>query len=181
MKMKKFILSIIVFLCVYPVANANNGNFKIKFLSESEKSSIRPTQSAFIVTQKSLRGLGVEVYLNVRQTSSQVFNQEKSSKEIRLEKRLKTLETYFKNNPAKSREKQVEEFEMLQQLRNSLKKEREKRRQRAENESRGMGRTKNVGLILEASNLGGHLTNSSTSDITKVSKRAFEIGVRIDW
>ena len=128
--MKKFILSIIVFLCVYPVANANNGNFKIKFLSESEKSSIRPTQSAFIVTQNSLRGLGVEVYLNVRQTSSQVFNQEKSSKEIRLEKRLKKLETYFKNNPAKSRVKQIEELVMLQQLRNSLKKEREKMRLR---------------------------------------------------
>ena len=58
--MKKFILSIIVFLCVYPVANANNGIFKIKLISESEKSSIRPTQSAFIVTQKSLRGLGFE-------------------------------------------------------------------------------------------------------------------------
>ena len=174
--MKKSILSIIVFLCVYPVAKANNSNVKIKFISKVEKSS-----SSSIVTQKSLGGLGFELYLQVRQTSSQVFNQGKSSKEIRLEKRLKTLETYFKNNPAKSREKQVEEFEMLQQLRNSLKKEREKRRQRAENESRGMGRTKNVGLILEASNLGGHLTNSSTSDITKVSKRAFEIGVRIDW
>ena len=111
--MKKFILSIIVFLCVLPVAKANNSNVKIKFIGESEKSSIRPTQSAFIVTQKSLRGLGVEVYQNVRQTSSQVFNQEKSSKEIRLEKRLIKLETYFNNNPAKSREKQVEEFEML--------------------------------------------------------------------
>ena len=179
--MKKFILSIIVFLCVYPVANANNGNVKIKFLSESEESSIRPTQSAFIVTQKSLRGLGVEVYLNVRQTSSQVFNQEKSSKEIRLEKRLKTLETYFKNNPAKSREKQIEELVMLQQLRNSLKKEREKRRQRAENEGRGRGRTGNVGLILEASTLGGQITNSATSDITDVRKSVIEIDIRIDW
>ena len=174
--MKKFILSIIVFLCVYPVAKANNSNVQIKFISEVEKSS-----SSSIVTQKSLGGLGFELYLQVRQTSSQVFNQEKSSKEIRLEKRLKTLETYFKNNPAKSREKQVEEFEMLQQLRNSLKKEREKRRQRAENESRGMGRTKNVGLILEASTLGGNITNSATSDITSVIKRVFEIGVRIDW
>ena len=119
--MKKFILSIIVFLCVYPVAKANNSNVKIKFISEVEKSS-----SSSIVTQKSLGGLGFELYLDIRQTSGQVFNQEKSSKEIRLEKRLKTLETYFKNNPAKSREKQVEEFEMLQQLRNSLKKEREK-------------------------------------------------------
>ena len=163
--MKKFILSIIVFLCVYPVAKANNSNVKIKFISEVEKSS-----SSSIVTQKSLGGLGFELYLQVRQTSSQVFNQGKSSKEIRLEKRLKTLETYFKNNPAKSREKQIEEFEMLQQLRNSLKKEREKRRQRAESKGRGSstwgGRT--VGLILEASTLRGQITNSATSDITDV-------------
>ena len=68
MKMKKFILSIIVFLCVYPVANANNGIFKIKLISESEKSSIRPTQSAFIVTQKSLRGLGFEYNHKLRET-----------------------------------------------------------------------------------------------------------------
>ena len=174
--MKKFILSIIVFLCVYPVANANNSNVKIKFISEVEKSS-----SSSIVTQKSLGGLGFELYLDIHQTSSQVFNQEKSSKEIRLEKRLKTLETYFENNPAKSREKQVEEFEMLQQLRNSLKKEREKRRQRAENEGRGRGRTGNVGLILEASTLGGQITNSATSDITDVRKSVIEIGIRIDW
>ena len=59
----------IVFLCVYPVANANNGNFKIKFISESEESSIRPTQSAFIDTKKSLHGLGFELYLDIRQTS----------------------------------------------------------------------------------------------------------------
>ena len=98
-----------------------------------------------------------------------------------MEKRLKTWETLLKNNPAKSREKQIEELVMLQQLRNSLKKEREKRRQRAENESRGMGRTKNVGLILEASTLGGQITNSATSDITNVRKSVIEIGIRIDW
>ena len=143
---KKFILSIIVFLCVYPVAKANNSNLKIKFIGESEESSIRTTQRAFIVTEKSLHGLGFELYLDIRQTSGQVFNQEKSSKEIRLEKTLKKLQTYFKNNPTKSREKQVKEFEKLQQLRNSLKKEREKRRQRPENKGRGTG---NVGLILK--------------------------------
>ena len=108
--MKKFILSIIVFLCVYPVANANNGNFKIKFLSESEKSSIRPTQSAFIVTQKSLRGLGFELYHKLSQT--------------------------------------------------------DRRRE---------------GLILEASALGGQITNSATSDITNVRKSVIEIGFGIDW
>ena len=86
--MKKFILSIIVFLCVYPVAKANNSNVKIKFIGEFEKSS----QGPIIVTQKSLGGLGFELYLQVRQTSSQVFNQGKSSKEIRLEKRLKTAQ-----------------------------------------------------------------------------------------
>ena len=100
--MKKIIISIIVFLCVYPVAKAYNSNLKIKFIGESEESS-----SSSIVTQKSLGGLGYELYLQVRQTSSQVFNQGKSSKEIRLEKTLKKLQTYFKNNPTKSREKQV--------------------------------------------------------------------------
>ena len=63
--MKKFILSIIVFLCVYPVAKANNSNVKIKFIGEFEKSS----QGPIIVTQKSLRGLGFELYLDIRQTS----------------------------------------------------------------------------------------------------------------
>ena len=52
--MKKFILSIIVFLCVYPVAKANNSNVKIKFIGEVEKSS------SSIVTRKSLRSLGFE-------------------------------------------------------------------------------------------------------------------------
>ena len=62
--MKKFILSIIVFLCVYPVAKANNSNVKIKFIGEFEKSS----QGPFIVTQKSLRGLGFELYHKLRET-----------------------------------------------------------------------------------------------------------------
>ena len=60
--MKKFILSIIVFLCVYPVAKANNSNVKIKFIGEVEKSS------SSIVTQKSLSGLGFELYHKLRET-----------------------------------------------------------------------------------------------------------------
>ena len=65
--MKKFILSIIVLLCVYPVANANNSNVKIKFIGEFEKSS----QGPIIVTQKSLRGLGFELYHKLSQTETE--------------------------------------------------------------------------------------------------------------
>ena len=109
--MKKFILSIIVFLCVYPVANANNSNVKIKFIGEFEKSSQRP----FIVTKKSLSGLGFELNHKLR-------------------------ETPFAHT------------------------------------DRGSG-----SLILEASTLGGQITNSVTSDITDVRKSVIEIGIRIDW
>ena len=38
-----------------------------------------------------------------------------------------------------------------------------------------------IGLILEASTLGGQITNSATSDITDVRKSVIEIGIRIDW
>ena len=103
--MKKFILSIIVFLCVYPVAKANNSNVKIKFIRKVGKSS-----SSSIVTQKSLSGLGFELYHKLGQTDG------------------------------------ISE-----------------------------------GLILEASALGGQITNSATSDYTDVRKRAFEIGIWIDW
>ena len=108
--MKKIILSIIVLLCVYPVANANNSNVKIKFIGEVEKSS------SSIVTRKSLRGLGFEYNHKFKRNTLCPY-------------------TY-----------------------------------------RGSG-----SLILEASTLGGQITNSATSDITDVRKRAFEIGVRIDW
>ena len=37
------------------------------------------------------------------------------------------------------------------------------------------------GLILEASTLGGQITNSATSDITDDRKSVIEIGIRIDW
>ena len=108
--MKKFILSIIVFLCVYPVAKANNSNVKIKFISEVEKSS-----SSSIVTEKSLSGLVFEYNHELRETP---FAQT----------------------------------------------------------DRGSG-----SLILEASTLGGQITNSATSDITNVRKSVIEIGIRIDW
>ena len=58
--MKKFILSIIVIICFYPVANAGNSNVKLKIISETEEFT------SSILQEKSLLGVGFKLYHKYR-------------------------------------------------------------------------------------------------------------------
>ena len=60
--MKIIILSTILLFCILPVANANNGNVKIKFIRESVTSS---NKSRSIISEQSLSGFGFEFYKNL--------------------------------------------------------------------------------------------------------------------
>ena len=80
--MKIIILSTILLFCILPVANANNGNVKIKFIRESVTSS---NKSRSVDLEQSLSGFGFEFYKNLGQDSGWVVNQVKSNKEKLLE------------------------------------------------------------------------------------------------
>ena len=56
--MKKFILSIIVIFCFYPVANADNSNVKLKIIRETEQTE---QFTSSILQEKSLAGVGFEL------------------------------------------------------------------------------------------------------------------------
>lgn len=165
--MKKFIFSIIVFLCVYTVVNADNrkDNVKLKFISESEQ------YASSTLTKKQLIGFGFELYGKLNEVSGSVANQEKNRKEKRLEKRLELL-----NDMEGSVELILEKYK----LERKLEEERKKRRQRTINNNE-ISKDVSVGLILEGSKLFGGITNSGTSERTSVEKTIFEIGIRIDW
>ena len=60
--MKIIILSTILLFCILPVANANKGNIKIKFIRELVTSS---NKSLSIDQEQSLSGFGVEFYKNL--------------------------------------------------------------------------------------------------------------------
>ena len=64
--MKIIILSTILLFCILPVANANKGNIKIKFIRELVTSS---NKSRSIDQEQSLSGFGVEFYKNLSQDS----------------------------------------------------------------------------------------------------------------
>ncbi len=168
--MKKMTLSIIVFFLVCTAVKADNSNVKIKLLSESENSSNSSTS-----WEKSLSGIGFELYHKLSQSSEPVFNQEKSSQEKRLEKIYEKLHSDFKKNPTKSAEQD------LKKLIKRLKKAREKRKQQTEKEDRVSQTIESIGFILEAKTLGGQITYSNSSEITNVQKNIFEIGIMIAW
>ena len=84
MKIKIIILSTILLFCILPVANANNGNAKIKFIRESVTSS----NMSRSISEQNLSGVGFEFYGNLRQDSGWVVNQVKSNKEKLLEEQL---------------------------------------------------------------------------------------------
>ena len=75
--MKIIILSTILLFCILPVANAINGNAKIKFIKESVTSSNKSSS----ISEQSLSGFGFEFYQNLIQDSGWVVNQVKSNKE----------------------------------------------------------------------------------------------------
>ena len=82
--MKIIILSTILLFCILPVANANNGNIKIKFIRELVTSS---NKSLSVDQEQSLSGFGVEFYKNLID-EGRVVNQVKSNTEKRLEEQL---------------------------------------------------------------------------------------------
>ena len=164
--MKIIILSTILLFCILPVANANNGNIKIKFIRELVTSS---SKSLSIDQEQSLSGFGVEFYQNLIQDSGWVVNQVKSNKEKRLEEQLAKDQNNQLGFPTKSRGKRIKDLE---------------KRLEIEIEKRGQVIPKGVesiGLIFEMKYLGGNLTSSVSSDVINVQKSSFGIGIRIDW
>ena len=82
--MKIIILSTILLFCILPVANANNGNIKIKYIRELLTISNNGLSS---VSEQSLSGFGVDFYKNLIE-KGRVVNQVKSNTEKRLEEQL---------------------------------------------------------------------------------------------
>ena len=82
--MKIIILSTILLFCILPVANANNGNVKIKFIRES----VTFSKMSRSTSEQNLSGVGFEFYGNLSKDSGWVVNQVKSNTEKRLEEQL---------------------------------------------------------------------------------------------
>ena len=169
--MKIIILSTILLFCILPVANANNGNVKIKFISELMTYS---NKSLSIDQEQSLSGFGVEFYKNLIE-KGRVVNQVKSNTEKRLEKQLAKDQNNQLNFPTKSRGKRIKDLEKRLEI------EIEKRNLRPliKNEINYKKRT--LGLILETRLLNGAINYAASSDSINVQKSVIEIGVRWDW
>jgi hypothetical protein len=169
--MKIIILSTILLFCILPVANANNGNAKIKFIREYVTSSNKSSS----ISEQSLSGLGFEFYQNLIQDSGWVVNQVKNNKEKRLEKQI----AKYKNNqldfPTKKRGNRIKDLEKRLEI------EIEKRNLRPLTRNEINGKKRTLGLILETRFLNGAINSGASSDIIKVQKSVIEIGVRIDW
>ena len=105
--MKIIILSTILLFCILPVANANNGNIKIKFIRELVTSS---SKSLSIYHEQSLTGLGIEFYKNIID-EGRVVNQVKSNTEKRLEEQLAKDQNNQLDFPTKSRGKRIKDLE----------------------------------------------------------------------
>ena len=99
-------MSTILLFCILPVANANNGNIKIKFIRE-----LLTYSSLSIDQEQSLSGFGVEFYKNLSQDSGWVVNQVKSNKEKRLEIELAKDQNNQLDFPTKSRGKRIKDLE----------------------------------------------------------------------
>ena len=169
--MKIIILSAILLFCILPVANANNGNVKIKFIRELVTSS---NKSMSIDHEQSLTGFGIEFYKNLID-EGRVVNQVKSNTEKRLEKQLAKDQNNQLNFPTKSRGKRIKDLEKRLEI------EIEKRNLRPLIKNEISDKKESIGLILETRFLNGELTNAASNEITNVKKSVIEIGVRWDW
>ena len=78
-------MSTILLFCILPVANANNGNIKIKFIRELVTSS---SKSLSIDQEQSLSGFGVEFYGNLIDEGRNGINDKKGRMGLILETRL---------------------------------------------------------------------------------------------
>ena len=169
--MKKIILSTILLFCILPVANANNGNVKIKFIRESVTSSNKSRS----ISEQSLSGFGFEFYGNLSKDSGWVVNQVKSNKEKLLEIELAKDQNNQLDFPIKKRGKRIKDLEKLLEI------EIEKRNLRPLIKNEISDKKESIGLILETRFLNGEITNATSSEITNVKKSVIEIGVRWAW
>ena len=169
--MKIIILSTILLFCILPVANANNGNAKIKFIRES----VTFSDMSRSVTEKNLSGVGFEFYGNLSKDSGWVVNQVKSNKEKRLEIELAKDQNNQLDFPTKKRGKRIKDLEKRLEI------EIEKRNLRPLIKNEISDKKESIGLILETRFLNGEITNATSSEITNVKKNVIEIGVRWDW
>ena len=169
--MKIIILSTILLFCILPVANANNGNIKIKFISELVTSS---SKSLSIDTKQSLSEFGVEFYQKLYD-EGWVVNQEKSNTEKLLEEELVSHQIEQLDFPTKSRGKRIKDLEKRLEI------EIEKRNLRPLIKNEISDKKESIGLILETRFLNGEITNAASNEITNVKKSVIEIGVRWDW
>ena len=169
--MKIIILSTILLFCILPVANANNGNIKIKFIRESVTSS----KMSRTMSEQNLSGVGFEFYGNLSQDSGWVVNQVKSNKEKLLEKQLAKDQNNQLDFPTKLRGKRIKDLEKRLEI------EIEKRNLRPLIKNEISDKKESIGLILETRFLNGEITNTTSSEITNVKKSVIEIGVRWDW
>ena len=169
--MKIIILSTILSFCILPVANANNGNIKIKFIRESVTTS---NNSLSTVSEQSLSGFGVDFYKNLIEKGRAV-NQVKSNREKRLEEKLAKSQNNQLNFPTKSRGKRIKDLEKRLEI------EIEKRNLRPLTRNDINDKKESIGLILETRFLNGEITNAASSEIIDVRKNVIEIGVRWDW
>ena len=169
--MKIIILSTILLFCILPVANANNGNIKIKFIRELVTSS---TKSRSIDQEQSLSGFGVEFYKNLID-EGRVVNQVKSNTEKRLEKQLAKDQNNQLNFPTKKRGKRIKDLEKRLEI------EIEKRNLRPLIKNEINDKKGRMGLILETRLLNGAINYAASSDSINVRKSVIEIGIRIDW
>ena len=169
--MKIIILSTILLFCILPVANANNGNIKIKFIRESVTSSNKSRS----ISEQNLSGVGFEFYGNLSKDSGWVVNQVKSNKEKLLEVELAKAQNKQLDFHTKSRDKRIKDLEKRLEI------EIEKRNLRPLIKNEISDKKESIGLILETRFLNGEITNATSSEITNVKKSVIEIGVRWDW
>ena len=157
--------------CILPVANANNGNIKIKFIRELVTSS---SKSLSLDQEQSLTGFGIEFYKNLID-EGRVVNQVKSNTEKRLEEQLAKDQNNQLDFPTKSRGKRIKDLEKRLEI------EIEKRNLRPLIKNEINDKKESIGLILETRFLNGELNNAASNEITNVKKSVIEIGVRWDW
>ena len=157
--------------CILPVANANNGNIKIKFIRELVTSS---NKSLSVDQEQSLSGFGVEFYKNLID-EGRVVNQVKSNTEKRLEEEFVSHQIEQLDSPTKSRGKRIKDLEKRLEI------EIEKRNLRPLIKNEINDKKGRMGLILETRLLNGAINYSASSDFINVRKSVIEIGIRIDW
>ena len=167
--MKIIILSTILLFCILPVANANNGNVKIKFIRES----VTFSKMSRSISEQNLSGVGVEFYKNL--IDEGWVNQVKSNTEKLLEEELVSHQIEQLDFPTKSRGKRIKDLEKRLEI------EIEKRNLRPLIKNEISDKKESIGLILETRFLNGELTNAASNEITNVKKSVIEIGVRWDW